>query len=335
MLDARQQAHILFEFMIIQAGRRHDKTTLDEVHVEKCGILAVRGWDARALENPDVRLQVNERAVEPTEFYRCYRPDVAQSLRTTDYFLGFVAEFLLPGSLHGERLTITVDGQAAWSEEVHAEVRTPDYSQLLDEGTVRHREQIYGYGPPATFVPEEVLRIVEGHLGNARRVLDFGCGRGNLVAHLRQCGWDAHGIEIDRPAVRDAILAECRAQITLYDGKFPLPYRDGEFDAVVAVEVLEHVPEYDAALSEINRVARQRLILTVPDMSSIPRCFPQAVVPWHLLEATHVNFFTAKSLRAWLLRYWQTVRLLKCSFVTINDSHFAGSLVAVCERQAG
>ena len=50
-----------------------------------------------------------------------------------------------------------------------------------------------------------------------------------------------------------------------YDGK-TFPFSDGEFDAVLTSEVLEHVFNPDEFLSEINRVLRDDgvLLLTVP-----------------------------------------------------------------------
>jgi 2-polyprenyl-3-methyl-5-hydroxy-6-metoxy-1,4-benzoquinol methylase len=43
-----------------------------------------------------------------------------------------------------------------------------------------------------------------------------------------------------------------------------LPYEDGRFDVVSAIEVLEHVPDPDRALEEMCRVARRCLIVSVP-----------------------------------------------------------------------
>jgi SAM-dependent methyltransferase len=43
-----------------------------------------------------------------------------------------------------------------------------------------------------------------------------------------------------------------------------LQFRDGEFDAVLAAEVLEHIPDVESAAREIARVARKRVIIGVP-----------------------------------------------------------------------
>jgi ubiquinone/menaquinone biosynthesis C-methylase UbiE len=43
-----------------------------------------------------------------------------------------------------------------------------------------------------------------------------------------------------------------------------LPYPDDTFDLVLAIEVLEHVPDPEAALREIRRVATDALVVSVP-----------------------------------------------------------------------
>ena len=44
----------------------------------------------------------------------------------------------------------------------------------------------------------------------------------------------------------------------------PLSFGDDEFDMATAIEVLEHVPEPEATLAEMARVARRRLLVSVP-----------------------------------------------------------------------
>jgi 2-polyprenyl-3-methyl-5-hydroxy-6-metoxy-1,4-benzoquinol methylase len=65
---------------------------------------------------------------------------------------------------------------------------------------------------------------------------------------------------------------------------------------VTAIEVLEHVSDPHFVARELMRIARSSIFVTVPDMACIPFSYPTNTVPWHLLEGTHVNFFTALSL---------------------------------------
>lgn len=97
------------------------------------------------------------------------------------------------------------------------------------------------------------------------------------------------------------------------------------------IEVLEHVPNPDAMLREVARVASRRFLVTVPDISAIPRCASQQVVPWHLLEATHVNFFNAVSLRALLERYFRVEELFWLHPVQVNRMSYFTSVAALAE----
>ena len=75
-----------------------------------------------------------------------------------------------------------------------------------------------------------------------------------------------------------------------------------------------HVMEPDVFLHEIARVRRSHALFSVPNMEILPYLHEWGVVPCHLLEGDHKNFFTRASLR--LL----TGRSQDCS--TENDEQF-------------
>jgi 2-polyprenyl-3-methyl-5-hydroxy-6-metoxy-1,4-benzoquinol methylase len=162
------------------------------------------------------------------------------------------------------------------------------------------------------------------------RVLDFGSGAGALVEHLRRSGRDAWGLELDTPMIRDAQVPTASAYVTLYDGTLPSPLEAGRFDTVTCVEVLEHIEDYEAAAAELARLTRDRLLLTTPDLSAIPLLHRHQVVPWHLLEATHVSLFTQRSLDALLRRHFELVEMFRIGPVSVNGTVFFTSLLARC-----
>lgn len=150
------------------------------------------------------------------------------------------------------------------------------------------------------------------------------------MKRLRARGIEARGIEIDRPGIRDALEADMRASILLYDGRLPAPFADRSFASVTCVEVLEHCDSPSAIVSELERLTRDRCVVTVPDMSAIPICFQHRVVPWHLLESTHVNFFTQASLEALLRERFREVAMARIGVDAVNGTRFWTSLAAVC-----
>lgn len=109
----------------------------------------------------------------------------------------------------------------------------------------------------------DLLRTASAPGGGLLRILDYGCGTGGNTSAYASLG-PVVGIEPDAPAVR---LAQARggAQYCRSSGT-QLPFRPGVFDAVVASDVLEHIEDDFAAVSEIARVLRPggAAIVSVP-----------------------------------------------------------------------
>lgn len=89
------------------------------------------------------------------------------------------------------------------------------------------------------------------------RVLDIGCGGGFTCEFLARRGAMVSGMDLS-----EASLAQARAH-ALLDGleieytqghAEHLPYADGQFDAVICLDVLEHIPNWEGAVAEVARV---------------------------------------------------------------------------------
>lgn len=97
------------------------------------------------------------------------------------------------------------------------------------------------------------------------RLLDVGCGTGYLAASLALSGYDVVGVE---PDVAARAFARKRLPEVVEAGAYPLPFSDASFDVVIATDVLEHVPDDQAAVREMFRVLRPGglAVVTVPAM---------------------------------------------------------------------
>ncbi len=85
----------------------------------------------------------------------------------------------------------------------------------------------------------------------ARSVLDLGCGNGWFTEALTRCGFDAAGADISRSGVAVARAAYPEISFRQFDATLTLPPDwHGRFDAVVAIELLDHVTLPRAALQQ-------------------------------------------------------------------------------------
>lgn len=191
--------------------------------------------------------------------------------------------------------------RARLSERPYGDVVAPARSEVL------HRENIYGFGPPLEEPGAEIARLILEFLPVKSSVLDFGCGAGAYGPPLIGAGHRWLGAELKSTCY--GILERRGLPFSRLSGSNVLPFADAEFDATIAIEVLEHVVELDAVIAEIARIIRGRFLVSVPNMEVIPYYAPLGVVPWHLLESTHVNFFTRASLRAALAGHFRQVEV--------------------------
>jgi 2-polyprenyl-6-hydroxyphenyl methylase/3-demethylubiquinone-9 3-methyltransferase len=120
--------------------------------------------------------------------------------------------------------------------------------------------------PVALLRAESKLRNpwIAGHLDEAFgdracRVLDVGCGAGFLSNDLALRGHEVTGVDLaaDALAVAHAHDASGRVRYRAGDA-LALPFDDGSFDAVCAMDLLEHVDDPERAITEASRVLAPR-----------------------------------------------------------------------------
>lgn len=124
-----------------------------------------------------------------------------------------------------------------------------------------------------------VPALLDG-LPSRGRLLDVGCGTGELVAQARSAGLDAIGVEPDPEMVA---LASARLGSEVAEGGLPdLPFADDGFDVVTANFVLNHVDHPRAGARHLARVAAPGGIVRATIWGRTPP--PQAVMWNGLLD---------------------------------------------------
>ena len=125
------------------------------------------------------------------------------------------------------------------------------------------------------------------------RVLDMGCGAGRHAFEMYRRGADVIAFDQDADelagvrelfaAMREAGEVPEGAEADVKEGDaLSLPFADGEFDRIVAAEVLEHIPADIQAIDELVRVLRPGGTIAV----TVPRWFPE-IVCWKLSDDYH------------------------------------------------
>ncbi len=300
---------------------------IDTIELAPYGILRVVGWSRQL---PTINLIDDHGNQIQGSIFRRHREDVAGALDIKDSFTGFSIEF--PVVKIGALRIIAEDEVIMEIDEDQSRILSafdPQYRVFFDTDRVLHRDEMYGEGPPAIDGHPEIVALALSLQGP---ILDFGCGNGHMVDKWSQRGVPAWGIEIDRPAIRDSIIPRVSDRIKLYDGSLPLPFKDGQFQSVFASEVIEHISNYSEIIAEISRVCRETFMITVPDMAAVPIGSVNSIVPWHLLESTHVNFFCRTSLEATLKPFFREFDYYNLAPGTIEDGYMPGSLGCIARK---
>jgi 2-polyprenyl-3-methyl-5-hydroxy-6-metoxy-1,4-benzoquinol methylase len=151
--------------------------------------------------------------------------------------------------------------------------------------------------------PDEVVGVLSSIIPRNARVLDVGCGTGSVSAHIiANTGARLVGIE---PDPRRAALARERG-LDVHAGLLTeeSASRLGPFDVIMFADVLEHLADpYD-----LLRIAKTALAPTGAIVASVPNVAHWSVRSdllrgkfeyrkWGIMDATHLRWFTAASIR--------------------------------------
>jgi SAM-dependent methyltransferase len=166
-----------------------------------------------------------------------------------------------------------------------------------------------------------MARIRAARLGSwsgSVRILDIGCGNGLQLQAFREFGATGVGMEPSGPG---RSVVEARG-FPVYASLAEVERHEPLFDIITLYHVLEHVTELDQLFASIRRMLKPegRLCVEVPNLHSLrARLFPLLPASWtweddrYRAFPIHLYGFSAKSLKAMLLRYGWRPRIVMTS----------------------
>lgn len=168
----------------------------------------------------------------------------------------------------------------------------------------------YRYLPTLT-IPM-VQRFIE-HLGIQKRhtILDVGCARGYVVKAFRHLGHDAYGMDCSKWAIDNAD-PEAREFLRLRD-RITHP-----FDWIIAKDTLEHVPQVEEFIEQMQSHARIGVFVVVP-LSAVDG--EKYVLADYEADVTHIHRLTlATWARMFLRPGWEVTASYRVR--GIKDNHY-------------
>jgi SAM-dependent methyltransferase len=174
------------------------------------------------------------------------------------------------------------------------------------------------------------LAPLAAELPRGSRVLDFGCGTGELARGLCDAGYAVWALDNSAAMIdccRKAILGSTvRTLHPKLEGWSRIHVDDGFFDAIVASSVLEYIDDVELQLNEVARSLRPGglLVVTVPNCRNLVRVF-ESVLRWVVNRRT-INLF----------RCMMSVRTLAyCEYLDLSINRFSVEYWRECLKMSG
>lgn len=128
------------------------------------------------------------------------------------------------------------------------------------------------------------------------KILEVGCGLGYLTYAMVKGGYNAHGVDISKKAVNEAIkrYGNHYSCVDIYELKVE---QSQKFDIIILTEVIEHVPDPVAFIGTLKELISDsgRILITTPNKHSLitkEKYWDTELPPVHLWWLSNTSFLS-------------------------------------------
>jgi SAM-dependent methyltransferase len=160
------------------------------------------------------------------------------------------------------------------------------------------------YGNSGLFIGQDYW--IAEQVKEAKKILDVGCGTGRMGKLINA---ELFGVDVSSSLVNEARKNGYIKAVACELGNSKLPFEDGFFDAVICLDVLEHLVDPVQTLAEINRVLKPEGLLgiTTPNIAfavcRLALLLGHFTDTWEVaLPSPHIRHYTFNSLERMLVQ---------------------------------
>ncbi len=140
-------------------------------------------------------------------------------------------------------------------------------------------------------------RLTGSSSPDSLKVLDVGCGAGDLVNEFLRLEHDSYGCDLRfKKGLHTAKLVESSRLVAVNDTDYSFPFEDSHFDLVISNQVMDHVVDHNVVFDEIERVLRPGGVTV--------HVFPPK---WRVVEVHTGIPFSSVFRPIWYIKLWQVV----------------------------
>jgi ubiquinone/menaquinone biosynthesis C-methylase UbiE len=170
---------------------------------------------------------------------------------------------------------------------------------------------------------------LSAHGAREGKLLEVGCGSGDMLKLMQELGWHVEGVDFDHKAVENAQRKGLHVSHGALEAQ---AYPDNHFDAITMSHVIEHVPDPVLLLSECYRILSPggRVVIVTPNSDSWGHA--KFASSWRGLEPPrHLHVFNPQSFTILsqkvgfrILKVFTTIRNANAQFIASRSLRLTG-----------